>query len=277
LWGSTAGGVSGTTASFSGLPTGATSNLVVTAVNPAGSASSVPLPVATTGAAPPAAPTGLATTTRGVDYFAAEWTNVPGVTYSATVNGSSSNVTVSSNTVACINLTPSSTSNSLIVIATNANGSTPSDPLLIDLTSPRTYSFTGGLSSPPFPVGTATGLITSWSVPSDFDSARNPDVSNANFIDPFGSKVYYDDTVTGGTAISYYMTKVGYPGNSYTFLTVQGGGGIDDNSTGWGSSYAWELNANDTWDFEYLVGSGNEMLLGTNIMFQFTYNTVESP
>jgi len=276
LWGSTAGDVSGTTASFTGLPTAVTSNLVVSAVNPAGSAASLPLAV-TTSNVPPAAPTGLATTTRGVDYFAATWTNVPGVTYSATVNGSSSNVTVSSNTVACIGLTPSSTSNSLIVTATNAGGSTPSDPLLVDLTSPRTFSFTGGLSDPPFPGASSTGLITSWTVPSDFDSARNPQMSNFDFISPFGSKVYYDDTVTGGTAMSYYMTKVGYTGNSYTFLTVQGGGGIDDNSINWTTSNAWDLNANDTWDFEYLVGAGNEMLLGTNILFQFTYNTVESP
>ena len=271
-WGAYSGSVVGTEATFTSLPSNTLNNLVVTASNASGTAASDPYPVQTANAvSPPAAPTGLTVTRRGVDYFNATWSNVPDVTYSATVNASTVGVSVSSNTVSVTGLIYNSDSNSLIVSASNAGGVTPSSPLYVDLLEAQLVSFTGGLSDPPFPVGTSSGTITTFTIPSDFDVTRN-DTSNPEFITAVGSKVFYDTPVPDGTAFSYYMLEPPLSAtNSYTFLTDSNVG--SDVCPGWTTSNAWSyLAPGQTWEFQYLVVAPNEFQLGTDIMYQFTYN-----
>jgi hypothetical protein len=186
------------------------------------------------------------------------------------VNGSISNVIVISNTMSVTGLVYNSDSNSLIVTASNAGGVTPSSPLYVDLLEAQLVSFTGGLSSPPFPVGTSTGTITTFTIPSDFDVTRNV-TTDPEFISVVGSKVYYDTTVPDGTAFSYYMlSPPATATNSYTFLTDSNVGA--DVCPAWNTSVAWSLYPGQPWEFQYLVTAPNEFQLGTDIMYQFTYN-----
>lgn len=181
LWGTTSpSSATGTRASFTGLPFGTTSNVVVYASNAVGTTASDPLPVSTRYPTP-GQPTGVTAYNILSTSFDCSWSPASfGQTYSA-LWGSYSGL-VSGTTASFTGLTPSSTSN-LVIYVTNPGGSNSSSPVAVTTNPP----------APATPSNVAAYNITGTS----FDCSWSPAEYASSYSATWGS---YSGSVAGTTA-----------------------------------------------------------------------------
>ena len=273
-WGSyNAQSIVNTTAIFNGLPALTTNNLVITATNVSGSASSTPIPV-TTSINPPAKPTGLATTIRGTNYFHAGWTLDPAVTtYTATFGGAP--ITVVGNATAPTGLATGITAD-LIVYATNSSGTTASDPYSISLLSPITVFQNGIAPLPPGYSAPSVNKVWSFNIPADFDIGNN-DTSSPEFITIAGSYIGYDPTnpTADPIDISINLNKTGAAVNTFSTTSIPGNN--YEIVSGWSTSNSWSLTPSTLYDMYLTLGGTIATLDTNNLQYQFIYNPFASP
>lgn len=272
-WGSYNGVILNTTATFGSLPAITTNNLIITATNVSGSASSTPIPV-TTAINPPAKPTGLATSIRGTNYFHAGWTLAPDTSsYTATFNGVS--IPVVGNATAPTGLTVGMTAD-LIVYATNSSGTTASDPLSITLLNPITISQNGIAPLPPGYTAPSNSIVASFNIPANFDIGNNT-TTNPEFISIAGSYIGYDPTnpTADPIDITINLNKTGAVVNSFSTTSIPGNN--FDIVSGWTTSNSWSLTPSEQYDMHLILGGTIATLDTNNLQYQFTYNPFASP
>ena len=280
------GVVSGSNATFSNLPNNTLGDLVVTASNYSGTASSTPLPVHTNGL-PPDAPTGLTTTRTGGTYFWAEWTNDPKVdSYTATVNGNPCDV--SGNTCVASGLAYGS-SNTLIVNATNSFGTTPSSPLAVNTTNQK--FFYGVNPTTPLIVYPDSGFsaqnLGSFTIPSDFDNYANSDIytkPQTIFFDKWFEYVPYP---VAGAFMAFRASKkadVNFFDQEFVAFLPETGTGNEwgnaerPNAPSWNGTGNWTFQADDTITLFFLIPyPAWDVLVGEVNELSFNYDTFTVP
>ena len=217
-------GVSAQNATFTGLTPSTSYSFVITAINLGGNTVSSPF-VVSTGPAAPQAATSLAGSSITSTGFTLGWLGASGATsYTYTLNGSAATPSTNNSSsdppsVAFTSLA-ASTAYTVIVIATNAGGSTNSSPLTV----------TTSLGAPTAPTGLIASSITqnsatvTWSGATGATSFTYTVNSVATTPSSSTSSSASFSNLTAGTAYAVIVTAVNSGGStassSYTFTTL---------------------------------------------------------
>jgi len=295
LWDSYSGSVSNTTASFTSLPSITTNNVVVTASNASGTASSLPLSVTTSNSVPPPpAPSNIQSYRRGTNYITFNWTPAggsPPILYSATLDGSP--ISVVSNVAYATGLS-NATEYTLVVTASNAGGTTSAPPF-VSATLDR-VQFLGTTGGVPWNILPAEGfnsqLIGHFDIPADYDVTNNTTLeteTNQVYLDKWFEYIPF---ATPGAFMALRLSKVedvnNFENEWVAYLPESGtgsefGSSNRPNPPSWGSSNAWTFAPGDTYSMYFLIpypgwvvidGQVNELSFGYN---PFTSNQYVPP